>query len=133
MAATVCKLMGVIFIIVAIWGFITGHEVLIFHVNAAHNVVHLLSGLLALACGFAGERPARLFSAIFGAVYGLVALLGFLGVQPVIDLLHLNMADNWLHAGIAVLFIITAIASASARRAQAIPPPGIPPHQPAPQ
>jgi hypothetical protein len=111
MASIVCKVMGVVFIIVAIWGFIAGDRVLIFHVNMAHNVVHLLSGLGALACGFAGERPAKLFSLAFGAVYGLVAILGFLGVKAVIDLLHLNAPDNWLHLVIALVFLGAGLAS----------------------
>jgi hypothetical protein len=109
MASIVCKVMGVVFIVVGIWGFITGHEVLIFRVNAAHNAVHLISGLTALACGFAGEASARVFSMVFGLVYGMVAILGFAGVQAVIDLLHLNNADNWLHAGIAIVFLAAGL------------------------
>jgi len=81
MATLVCKVMGVVFIIVAIWGFIDGHHVLIFHVNTAHNIVHLLSGIFALVCGFVGPRRSKGFCIIFGAVYGLVAILGFLDVQ----------------------------------------------------
>ena len=63
----------------------------------------------ALACGFAGEAPSRTFAIVFGLVYGLVAILGFAGVQTVIDLLHLNDPDNWLHAGIAVLFLAVGL------------------------
>ena len=117
-ASILCKIMGFVFIIVAIWGFIDGDKVLSFHVNMMHNIVHLLSGIGALACGFAGERTARAFCFIFGAVYGLVALLGFLGVTQVVDLLHLNPADNWLHTAIAALFLITGFASAAKTRPQ---------------
>ena len=104
-----CKVMGVVFIAVAVWGFVTGDHVLMFHVNPAHNAVHLLSGLGALACGFSGPYASRLFCIIFGCVYGLVALLGFAGVARVVELLHLNAADNWLHAAIAVLFLGVAL------------------------
>ena len=114
MASLICKVMGVVFVIVAIWGFVAGDQVLIFHVNTAHNIVHLLSGLLALACGFAGEGPARGFSLIFGAVYGLVAVLGFMNVQFANDLLHLNDPDDWLHAGIAVVFLLAGVLSGRA-------------------
>jgi Domain of unknown function (DUF4383) len=106
MATFICRVMGPIFIIVAGWGFITHDQVLMFHVNPAHNWVHLISGALALWAGFSGERNAKTFSRVFGIIYGLVAVLGFAGVAPVVELLHLNMADNWLHMLIAALFIV---------------------------
>jgi len=109
----VCRVVGAVFVVIALWGFIAGDRVLIFHVNAAHNTVHLLSGLAALACGFAGGKAARysrLFCLVFGGVYGLVALLGFAGVQAVADLLHLNVADNWLHLVLAVGFLASGLA-----------------------
>jgi hypothetical protein len=104
-ANLVCLIMGVVFILVAIWGFIAGDRVLIFHVNTAHNLVHLLSGAASIACGLASLAVARGFCFVFGAVYGLVAVLGFLGVQWVVDLLHLNNADNWLHVVIALVYL----------------------------
>lgn len=106
----VCRVMGAAFLVVAIWGFIDGSRVLIFHVNTTHNIVHLLSGALALACGFMSVRTARIFCISLGLVYALVAVLGFLGVDPVISLLHLNPADNWLHVGIAAVFLAAAFA-----------------------
>jgi hypothetical protein len=106
-----CKLMGVVFIAVAIWGFIDGEKVLIFHVNTPHNVVHLLSGLAALVCGVVSPTAARAFCIAFGVVYGLVAVAGFAGVTPVIDLLHLNDADNWLHAGLSLAFLVIGLAA----------------------
>jgi hypothetical protein len=111
MASLVCKIMGAVFVILAIWGFIAKDSVLIFHVNTAHNLVHLATGLVALACGFAGEQPARIFCIAFGLVYGLVTILGFLNVQFIVDLLHLNTADNWLHAVITAVFLIAGLAS----------------------
>lgn len=116
MATLVCKVLGAALLIAGVWGFIDGERVLIFHVNTAHNVVHVLSGLAALACGFAGERPARVFSRVFGSVYLLVAALGFAGVAPAIDLLHLNGPDNWLHLAIGGAFLAGAAIPPSAVR-----------------
>lgn len=118
-AKTTCVIMGVIFLIIAIWGFIDGDNVLIFHVNAVHNTVHLLSGIAALACAFAGEQVARIFCWAFGLTYGVVALLGFAGVTAVEDLLHLNPAGNWLHVGITLVFLVAA--AVSTRNAPARP------------
>ena len=71
MATLVCKVLGVAFLIVAVWGFIDGDRVLIFHVNTAHNLVHLLSGAIALACGFADQSHlTRVFTRIVGVSPG---------------------------------------------------------------
>lgn len=110
MIATItCWILGSAFLIAAIWGYINVsrgvHDVLGLHVNHLHNTVHLITGLAAIACAMASERAARLFSLGFGATYLLVALLGFMGVQAVIDLLHLNRADDWFHLIIAAVFL----------------------------
>ncbi|CAG0958247.1 hypothetical protein PHYC_00585 [Phycisphaerales bacterium] len=103
------RVSGVVFILIAIWGFLDGERVLIFHVNTAHNVVHLLSGLGLFAAGFADLPVARVVSLVFGIVYALVAVLGFAGVRAVVDLLHLNPADNWLHLILALPFIALSL------------------------
>src|SRR5262245_54539518 len=105
----------------AIWGFVTGTDVWILHVNTAHNVVHLVAGVAALGAASADTWCARedatrpsvrayprwstLFCLVMGAVYGLVAVLGFAGFEPVVNLLHLNTAVNWLHLAIAVVLL----------------------------
>jgi hypothetical protein len=112
LASTVCKLGGAAFVLVGIWGFASGGgNVLAFSVNAAHNCVHLISGLVALACGFESERASRLFSLVFGSAYGIVAILGLAGVQPIVDMLQLNAADNWLHVAIAAGFLVVGVLS----------------------
>jgi hypothetical protein len=109
MASIFCRVLGVVFVIVGIWGFVAGHQVLVFDVNPLHNVVHLITGALALWFGYTSERAARTFSLIFGGVYGLVAILGFAGVDSVVELLHLNRPDDWLHLLIAAVFILGAL------------------------
>ena len=123
MSRTICRVMGVVFVAIALWGFITGSHVLMFHVNTAHNIVHLLSGALALYFGFMNERNARTFAMTFGVVYGLGAIMGFMGVKPIVDMLALNSADNWLHTLIAAAFLGAAFADKpiSFRRPPATP------------
>ena len=106
MAKRICVIMGVVFLFVAAWGFVTHDRVLMFHVNPAHNWVHLISGALALWAGLSTEQNAKTFSVVFGIVYGLVAIAGFIGFNPLVDLLDLNMPDNWLHLFIATVFIV---------------------------
>src|SRR5688500_12876605 len=103
---------GVVFLLVGTLGFVprvTNNEMLmgIFHVNAAHNVVHLLSGVVALACGLSGAGASRLYFRIFGVVYGLVAVLGVVkGDGHLLGLISNNMPDVWLHVVISAVALI---------------------------
>jgi hypothetical protein len=103
---------GAVLVLVGIVGFVPGitpneHLLGIFHVNAAHNIVHLLSGLVALACGLTSAHAAQTFFRTFGVVYGLIALLGFVGGdRPIFGIISNNLADAWLHTGIAVVSLL---------------------------
>lgn len=96
---------GVVFLLVGILGFVPafltdsdGHKLLlgIFAVDTIHNVIHLASGLAALAAS-SSSKFARLYFQIFGAVYGLVTVVGFIQGDTVLGLIHVNMQDNVLH------------------------------------
>jgi hypothetical protein len=111
MLTTIAKVWGWIFLIVGILGFVpaatpNGHLLGIFHVNGPHNFVHLLTGIVALICGFQSAHASKLYFLIFGIVYGLVALLGFAaGNSPLLGFIANNIADAWLHVGIAIVSI----------------------------
>ena len=121
MAKTMAILFGVVFLVVGILGFVpavTKDDMLlgIFHVNAAHNCVHLLSGVVALICGMAGVGPSRLYFKIFGLVYGAVAVLGFLNPGEhtmLLGLISNNTADTWLHVAISAVSLIVGFMPAS--------------------
>ena len=112
MTKTLALLFGAVFVLVGILGFIPAvapneHLLGIFHVNAAHNAVHLLSGVVAIICCLASERAAILFFRIFGVVYGLVAVLGLVGGdRPILGIISNNMADVWLHIAIAAVSLM---------------------------
>jgi hypothetical protein len=80
----------------------------LFRVNAAHNVVHLLTGLVALAIGL-GTRGIQLANATigFGVVYALVAVVSI--IDPTMFGLFsdapVNAADHILHVGLAIVSI----------------------------
>lgn len=115
MVKTAAILFGIVFLAIGVLGFVpgittpmgdgTGGMLLgIFHVNLAHNVVHLLTGAVALFAGMASAGAARTFFRIFGVVYALVAVLGFVqGDGMLLGLISNNTADTWLHVGIAVV------------------------------
>ena len=100
---------GIIFIVVGLAGFVSalapdGRLLGYFEVNAAHNAVHIGTGIVALIVGFASGKAARMFFQIFGVIYALVAVLGFvMANQPLLGIVANNAADTWLHVLIAVV------------------------------
>ena len=82
MAKLVCKILGVVFLIVGIAGFVMP-GFLGTHLSLAHNLVHIISGAIALYFGFAGSPSgARTFCLVFGAVYLLLGIVGFVMGHP---------------------------------------------------
>ena len=113
MVKTAAVLFGIVFLLVGILGFVpavTKDEMLlgIFHVNTAHNVVHLLSGAVALFAGMTSVGASRVYFKIFGLVYAAVAVMGFLnpGDTMLLGLISNNTADTWLHVGIAAVSLL---------------------------
>lgn len=122
MVKTAAVLFGVVFLLVGILGFVpavTKDQMLlgIFHVNAAHNCVHLLSGVVALFCGMTSVGASRWYFRIFGLIYGLVAVMGFMaGDGMLLGLISNNMAVTWLHVAIAAVSLLLGFMPASAER-----------------
>jgi Domain of unknown function (DUF4383) len=111
MAKTVLKIVGVILVLVGIAGFVK-HDLLGAHLMVAHNLVHLLSGLIALYVGFAGSiSNAKAFCVVFGAVYLLLGIAGLVLGNPAGKMLHvgpliLGSVDHGIHILLGVLFLI---------------------------
>ncbi|HEX8493048.1 MAG TPA: DUF4383 domain-containing protein [Pyrinomonadaceae bacterium] len=126
MAKTICKILGVVFLLVGLIGF-AAPGLLGAHLSVLHNIVHIASGAIALYLGFAGTlSAARLFCIVFGLVYLLLAILGFVlgapGVPTVGGMtgmpsdpnlwkvipgqLELGRMDHIIHILLAVLFLI---------------------------
>ena len=122
MIKTAAVLFGIVFILIGILGFVPGitkDEMLlgIFHVNAAHNVVHLLSGAVALFAGMTSIGASRMYFRIFGLVYGLVAVLGLMHMGEhtmLLGLISNNDADTFLHIGIAAVSLLLGFMPARA-------------------
>jgi hypothetical protein len=115
MAKTICKLLGVIFILVGLIGF-AKPDLLGAHLNTAHNLVHIISGAIALYFGFAATlSAARAFCLVFGAVYLLLGIVGFITgkgddrILAIDDLLMLGTRDHAIHILLGVLFLIGAL------------------------
>jgi hypothetical protein len=105
-------LFGAVFVLVGILGFVPALSPMhsdgmryllgIFMVGGIHNAIHLLSGLAALAGAFTSEKYAKLYFQVFGSVYAVVTLVGFIQKTTVLGIFHVNTADNFLHLGLAL-------------------------------
>jgi hypothetical protein len=95
-------LLGAVLLLIGIAGFFVENTLVIFEVNAIHNIIHLLSGAVGLAAAGMGVRYARLYLIVFGIVYALVTVIGFVNGGDILGLFHANDADNYLHAAIAL-------------------------------
>lgn len=113
MAKTVAKILGLVLLLVGILGFTTVLAPLGAHLNPAHNAVHIASGVIALYFGFAATMSAaRAFNLVFGAVYLLLGVCGYLlGDAGNMRMLHvgplqLGNMDHLIHIVVGALFLI---------------------------
>jgi hypothetical protein len=110
MAKTICKILGVVFLLVGVIGF-ASPNLLGAHLTPPHNVVHILSGVVALYFGFAGSLGgAKAFCLVFGVVYLALGVLGLALGQPpdrmwIVGPLHLGTADHGIHCLLGILFL----------------------------
>ncbi len=104
-------ILGVVLLLVGILGFVLPSPLLgLFEVDTMHNVVHILSGVVGLWAASTGYQYSRLFLMVFGLVYALVAVLGFMG-GSILGLFTVNTPDNYLHAAIAAACLVVAFGS----------------------
>jgi arginine exporter protein ArgO len=123
---TVARVVGIVFLIVGIAGFIpgltsdmgsmkfAGHDSMsmllgIFQVSILHNIVHLLFGIAGLVMSrtFGGARNYLIWGGVIYAIlwiYGLVIANGSSA-----NFVPLNTADNWLHFVLAVGMILLGV------------------------
>jgi hypothetical protein len=110
MAKTICKILGVVFLFVGVCGF-AAPTLLGAHLTPPHNVVHIVTGVIALYFGFAGSLSgAKAFALVFGVVYLALGILGLvLGTPPermwMVGPLHFGTSDHAIHILLGILFL----------------------------
>ena len=92
----IATILGVIFVAVGLLGFIPNPLIYdggYFHVNAAHNFVHLITGALLLLSPYFGVPVVMI--RVLAIVYAAVAILGFVApnVVELGGLIAMNAAD----------------------------------------
>lgn len=112
---------GAVYVLVGILGFVAAGggdgTLLAFDVNPLHNIAHLAVGGLLLY-GSRSVEMAKTINLVVGAVYLLLAILGFAGIV-VEDLINANAADHVLHLATALLALYFGTAGSTARAATA--------------
>jgi len=119
---TFALLMGIVFGLVGIGGFVPGmtHAIHtdapplaldqgyglllgVFPVNALHNIVHLLFGVLGLVAGL-GRGSAVWYARLVAISYGLLTMMGLVpALNTTFGLVPIYGADVLLHAAIAAV------------------------------
>jgi hypothetical protein len=96
----------------------------ILDVNGWHNLVHILSGVIGLAV-VGSYANARLYALLFGAVYIVVAILGFIygNGDEIFSIVPVNTEDNVLHALIGIAGIGAGMATPAEPAPTTTPPP----------
>ena len=131
MAKRIATILGIVFILVGLVGF-AAPGLLGTHLSIAHNIVHLVSGALALYFGMKGTlAQARLFCLVFGAVYGLLGVVGFIAGHPgepshgvpgphddrllkvIPGVLEFGTMDHVIHIALGVIFLIAGFMTAA--------------------
>ena len=99
---------GLIFLVVGLLGFINNpivSETGVFRVNDAHNVVHLVSGVIFLA-GAAMRAPVMTIR-VMAVLYALLTIVGFaVHDRLLFGAIEMNVADRWLHLVIAAVLLL---------------------------
>ena len=129
MAKKICTILGAAFLLVGIVGFIAP-GLLGMHLSAAHSVVHLLTGAVALYLGLKGSASAaKTFCVVFGAVYLLLGVAGFVAgsssdptstvpgppdarlLKVIPGLLELGTMDHAVHILLGAIFLVGGLAT----------------------
>jgi hypothetical protein len=110
MAKTVCKILGVVLVLVGLVGFVAP-RLLGAHLFGPHNGVHIVSGAIALYFGFAGTLSgAKMFTLLFGVVYLALGILGLAlgtGAERIWNVgpLELGQVDHGIHVLLGIIFL----------------------------
>jgi hypothetical protein len=122
----VAQIFGVVFLLVAIVGFVaTGmgnmeadparapKALAMFPVNVLHNVVHLLLGIWGLVAS-RSFNGARSYGRIAGVLYLVLAALGFISPNG-FGLVPLGGNDIWLHAALGLVLAVVGFTARETR------------------
>jgi hypothetical protein len=107
MARMYALVVGAVLLVIGVLGFLT-NSLMAMEFHPAHNVIHLLPGILGLWAGSRGDKLSRSYAQIFGAVYTLVAVAGFAGIH---DLGSIKLGLNSTYSVVHLLVGLAGLAA----------------------
>jgi hypothetical protein len=118
MANRIATILGVLFLLVGVLGFLMP-TLLGAHLTPAHNIVHLVSGAISLWLGLKGTAGgAKTFCIVFGLVYLLLGVCGYLfggGSDRMLTLLPgqlmFGTMDHLIHIALGAIYLIGGFAT----------------------
>lgn len=93
---------------------IDGETLILFGINPAHNLLHLILGVIYLTGARATEAGVRAVVVVLSSAYLLVGVLGLLVIDTSANILAINQADNVLHLAVGGLGL--GVIAVSAKR-----------------
>ena len=103
---------GLPFVAAGFWGFIPNPVLSpngLFEVNMMHNLLHVSVGAVFIIGAMLSEKAARRTLQSLSIAGIALAILGFVAKSDLLlGLVHVNEADKWLHAALAVVIVFAA-------------------------
>ncbi len=92
----------------------------LFEVNLMHNLLHVAVGAVFIIGALLSEKAARRTLQSLSIVGVALAILGFVAKSDLLlGLVHVNEADKWLHAGLAIVIVAAAFGIPKPQASQA--------------
>lgn len=100
---TFALVLGIVLLIVGIWGFFDSSLLGIFGVNSPQSVLHVIAGLFGVYVGTKGEGSG--YNSSIGWIGIVLAVLGFIPATAdlLMNLLNVNMPTTVLHLVIGLV------------------------------
>ncbi len=121
MANRIATILGIVFLLVGVAGFVMP-GLLGAHLSLAHNVIHLVSGAISLWLGLKGTpQAAKTFCVVFGAVYLLLGVAGFVAgsgegrmLNVIPGQLELGTMDHIIHVVFGAIYLFGGLTTKTA-------------------
>ena len=121
MSKKLAVVFGIVFVIVGILGFISNPIVgrpetnPIFVTDMLHDLVHIIIGVVLVIAGRKSEGAASKSLKVFGVVYLLLAVNGFLDSEKLLGFVAANSNDTWLHLVLGIVLLAAGFMAGSNR------------------
>ncbi|MDB5260442.1 MAG: hypothetical protein JWN37_673 [Candidatus Nomurabacteria bacterium] len=109
MLKTLSVILGVVFVLVGLLGFVGGLGIVgasgFFQTDHIHDAVHLIIGIVILFAATSSPNSLATWLRTFGVIYLILAVVGLISADGNIFGILANKADVWLHVVLGVILL----------------------------